>query len=400
MSTVIVGASLAGLRAAEALRREGHAAPITVVGAETHRPYDRPPLSKQLLAGTWTRDRVDLRQAEDLAVEWRLGVAATGLSLASRTVALADGTTLPFDELVIATGSVPRSLPGTEHLDGVFVLRTVDDALALAAALDERPSRVCVVGAGFIGAEVASTARGRGLDVTVVEALPMPLGRVLGDELGAVCAQLHAAAGTDLRVGVGVDHLDGDSTGRVRAVHLADGTVVEASVVVVGIGVRPATDWLAGSGLQLDDGVVSDAWCRALDDDGAVVPGVVAAGDVARWRNDLFGELMRVEHWTNAAEQAEAAAATLVHGGGDPHPPYAPVPYFWSDQYGHKLQHLGHNHPGDEMVIVDRDAESGRFVAAYGRAGVTVAAFSFDWPARLMPWRQRILDRAPFPPVR
>ena len=313
-SVTVVGASLAGMRAAESLRREGFDGSVTVVGDEVDAPYDRPPLSKQVLAGEWPPERVALYDEEtlaDLRLNWRLGRRAVGFDAASRTVALDDGERLTSDGVVIATGARTRTLRGTEGLAGVYTLRTLADSLAIGAEFDATPGRVVVVGAGFIGAEVAATARGRGLDVTMVEMAETPLERVLGAAMGGVCAEVHVDHGVDLRLGVGVESLSG--TGRVEQVVLTDGTRLDADVVVVGVGVIPNTDWLEGSGLEIANGVVCDETCLAA-------PGVVAAGDVARWPNRLFGESMRVEHWDNAIAQGIAAASRLLagEGGGEP----------------------------------------------------------------------------------
>jgi NADPH-dependent 2,4-dienoyl-CoA reductase/sulfur reductase-like enzyme len=388
---VIVGASLAGLRAAETLRQAGFDGDVTLVGAEPHLPYDRPPLSKQVLAGEWEPDRIGLRPTEvydELQLDLRLGRTATALDLAARRVVLDGDEPLPFDGLVIATGAVPRSLPGTPPLAGIHVLRTVDDCLAIRADLDAGPRRVVVVGAGFIGAEVAATARRRGLAVTILEALPVPLGRALGEEMGRVCAQLHRDEGVDLRLGVGVSAFEG--TGRVEAVRLADGSRVEADVVVVGIGVRPATDWLEGSGVPLGDGVVCDERCAVVG-----TSGVVAAGDVARWPNRLFGEEMRVEHWTNAVEQGDAAARNLLAWArGEPGEPFAPVPYFWSDQYDTKIQFVGRARPDDRVEVVRGSVAERKFVAIYGREGRIVGCLGFSMPRWVMQYRRLIAERA------
>ena len=382
----MVGASLAGLRAAEALRRGGFTGRLTLVGGEEHLPYDRPPLSKQLLAGEWDVDRVWLRKPDDyepLGLDLRLGQSATDLDVEGREVLLHGGERLPYDGVVLATGSAPRQLPGSPQLDGVVELRTLDDALALRAAFEQQP-RVVVVGAGFIGAEVAATARQRGLDVTVLEALPVPLARGLGDRMGAACSALHADHGVDVRCGTGVAGFEGD--GRVSGVRLTDGSVVPADVVVVGIGVSPATGWLESSGLELNDGVVCDERCRAA-------PGVYAAGDVARWTNPLFDETMRLEHWTNAAEQGQAAAENLLAGDGGG-TPFAPVPYFWSDQYDVKIQFVGRARPGDDVEVVDGSLESHRFVALYGRAGRLVGCLGFSRPRLVMAYRRLLAEGA------
>jgi NADPH-dependent 2,4-dienoyl-CoA reductase/sulfur reductase-like enzyme len=385
---VIVGASLAGLRAAQTLRDEGHNGPITLIGAEAHRPYDRPPLSKEFLAGSMTRPELDL-PADDLDADFRLSTPAMGLDLAERAVVLASGESVPFDGLVIATGAHPRVLPGLPDLDGVFVLRTIDDCLALRGRLED-VARVAVVGAGFIGSEVAASCHGRGLDVTVIEALPVPMVRGVGALVGRRCARLHTDHGVSLQLGVGVTGLAGD--GRVEGVALADGTTVPANVVVIGVGVAPTTDWLAGSGLDVDNGVVCDRWCRALAG-GYVVPGVVAAGDVARWDNPRFGETMRIEHWTNAAEQGRAAAITLLRG--EDAPVFDPIPYFWSDQYETKIQFVGR--VGPDVQVVDGSIDDDRFVVAYGSGGRLVGALAFGRPARLMRYRSMIDNGEAFP---
>jgi NADPH-dependent 2,4-dienoyl-CoA reductase/sulfur reductase-like enzyme len=339
-----------------------------------------------VLAGEWDVERIMLRPADDyasLALDLRLGQRATELDLHDRVVVLDGGERVGYDGLVLTTGAAPRRLPGGADVDGVHVLRTLDDCLAIRAALEAGP-RVVVVGAGFIGAEVAATCRRRGLDVTVLEALPVPLGRALGDEMGNACAALHHDHGVDLRVGVAVAGFEGG--GRVERVLLSDGNAVDADLVVVGVGVDPATEWLEGSGLVLGNGVVCDASCFAS------APGVVAAGDVARWHNPLFGIDMRVEHWTNAAEQGTAAVRALLAGAGAE--VFAPVPYFWSDQYDVKIQFVGIGGPGDEVRVVDGSVEEHRFVAIYGRAGRLVGALAFSRPRLLMAYRRLIAERA------
>lgn len=386
---MIVGGSLAGLRTAQALRREGHVGAITIVSEEVHwPPYDRPPLSKQVLVGSLEPERVRLRVADDVDAEVFTGVRAAGLDIASRTVLLDHGEGITYDGLVVATGASPRRIRGTDALAGVYALRTVDDSLALRAALERAP-RVAVVGAGFIGCEVASSCRSLGLRVTIVDLLPLPLAP-LGPRAGQAIQALHETNGVELRLGAGVSGFDGED--RVRALRLSDGTTVEADVVVVGIGVVPNTDWLKGSGLHLDDGLVCDEACLAISGDDRVV----AVGDVARWDHPRYGST-RIEHWTNAGEQAAHAAKTLMHGreavGG-----FAPVPYFWSDQFGTKLQFVGACRTDDEFAIVEGSIEDGRWVAAYGREGATVAALCVNWPARLAPWQALVHDGVPFPP--
>ena len=387
-SVTIVGASLAGLRAAESLRRHDFDGPITLIGDELHAPYDRPPLSKQFLAGDWGEDRLALTQPDkldDLDLDLRLGVRAASFDLSSRRLGIVDlddqsGEELVVDGLLIATGARCRTLGGSEELDGVFVLRSLDDSLAIRAAFDAGPARVVIVGAGFIGAEVAATARTQGLEVTMIESLPQPLSRVLGDEMGAVCAELHREHGVDLRTGVGVEAIEGD--GRVERVRLSDGDVIETDVVVVGIGVIPNTEWLEGSGLRIDNGVVCDATCLAA-------PGVTAAGDVARWPNQRFGEVMRVEHWDNAVAQGAHAARRLLVGD-DEAEPFMPVPWFWSDQYDRKIQMAGGIGLDDEMHIATGSLAERRFAAIYGRAGRLVGVLGFNRPRHVMRYRMLI----------
>lgn len=387
MRTIAVaGMSLAGLRAVETLRREGFDGRIVAISAELHLPYDRPPLSKELLAGARNADDVVLRQqgVDDLDLDWRLGARATRLDLTTRTVELDSGESVSFDGLVIATGAAPRTLPNQPELEGLFTLRTLDDALAIRDRLGAGP-RVVVIGAGFIGAEVAATSRQRGLDVTLLEALPQPMVRGLGPELGAVIAAVHRDHGVDLRLGTGVDAIEGDR--RVERVRLADGSVIDADVVVVGVGVAPETGWLEGSGLTLDNGVVCDETSLAA-------PGVVAAGDVARWPNPLFdGQLMRLEHWTNATEQGVHAAQRLLAGDG-PGTPFAPVPFVWSDQYDRKIQTVGVCAPGADVEIAHGTLDERQFVAIFGRDGRIVGALGFNRPRQVMQYRRMIAERA------
>jgi NADPH-dependent 2,4-dienoyl-CoA reductase/sulfur reductase-like enzyme len=382
-NVVVVGASLAGFRAVEELRHQGYDGAITVVGAEPHLPYDRPPLSKQILAGSWDVERLPLtaigKEIAELDVEWVLGSPANNLDLHRRELSLANGTQVAFDGLVIATGAAVRTLPGQPQLHGLHMLRTLDDCLALRADLAATPQRVVVVGAGFIGAEVAATARQRGLDVTLLEALPTPLQRSLGDQMGGVCGDIHRDHGVDLRVSTGVAGFEDDGHGRLTGITLSDGTTIETEVAVVGVGVVPNTAWLEGSGLTLDNGIVCDETCLAA-------PDVVAAGDIARWTNPLFGESMRVEHWENAQEQGAHAARRLL-GHVEP---YAPVPWFWSDQYDRKLQLAGRSSSDDEVVVVDGSVDERRFVALYGRAGRLVGVLGMNRPRPVMEYRQLI----------
>jgi NADPH-dependent 2,4-dienoyl-CoA reductase/sulfur reductase-like enzyme len=398
-TVLVVGASLAGWRAVETLRSEGFEGTISLIGEEQHLPYDRPPLSKQVLAGTWPPEKAvlaDKRRSSEHRVHEVLGRRAVHLDAASRKVELDDGGVLEGNAVVIATGARPRPLPGTEGLgqrDGLFTLRTLDDSLALRAAVtavDE--ARVIVIGAGFIGAEVASTCAGLGCRVTVLEALDVPLRNVLGPAIGSHFALLHESHGVDLRSGVGVRSVrravdvdagaaSGQSTPGRLVVELDGGEAFPADVVVVGIGVVPTTEWLADSGLTVDNGVVCDDRLFAAD-------GIVAAGDIARWqwRHDGGEEQIRIEHWQVAAEAGVAAARSLLAGRAEA-PAFTPIPYFWSDQYGIRLQVLGSPRGSDEIHIAEGSPEEGKFLALFGRAGRLSAVTAIGKPRQLMGYR-------------
>ncbi|MEM7413683.1 MAG: FAD-dependent oxidoreductase [Myxococcota bacterium] len=384
---VVVGGSLAGIRSAEALRRKGFEGTLALVGAEDARPYDRPPLSKELLRGDREPEQIQLTKPEafdGLDLELHQGVAAERLEPGERRVHLAGGRALDYDGLVIATGAQARPLPGTAPREGLFTLRTLDDALRLRAALEASP-RVVVVGAGFIGAEVAATCRARDLDVVLVEPMASPMARVLAPEIGGVCAAAHRDAGVDLRLGVGVEAITGDR--RVEGVVLTNGDTLPADVVVVGIGATPATDWLEDSGLALNDGVVCDGTCATE------APGVVAAGDVARWYHEGYGEHVRIEHWTNAVEQADAVADRLLAGDASV-PAFAPVPFVWSDQYDLKIQATGRIAPDDEVFVAHGSLEERRFVALFGREGVFRGALAINRVRQLMGYRRMLREGA------
>ena len=376
----IVGASLAGLRAAETLRARGFDGELTIIGDEPHRPYDRPPLSKQLLQGTVEPEQTFFRQKDGydtLALDMRLGVRATSVDLRARRVTLADGTWADYDRLIIATGARPRTIRGMAPRAGLFVLRGLDDAIALRQALREA-SHVAIVGAGFIGLEVAASCRARGLPVTVIEALPDPLSRILPQTLCEMVAAMHRDHGVDLRTGVTVSDLIGDA--RVGGVALSDGSRVDADVVVVGIGVTPNTEWLESSGLTLDNGVVCDG-------SGQAAPGVYAAGDVARVVNRWHGDSLRIEHWTNAVEQGVHAAENAL-AGPEASTSFSSVPYFWSDQYDRKIQFVGLAHRHDEMVIVDGSLADRRLVALFRRGDRVVACLAVNQPRALIKYRK------------
>ncbi|MGI8678766.1 MAG: NAD(P)/FAD-dependent oxidoreductase [Jatrophihabitans sp.] len=387
MKLVVVGASLAGLRAVEAARAQDEHCSITLVGAEPYVPYDRPPLSKGLLSVDAVRTDSELRSEaslrDDLRIDLRLGTPASSLDTDAGTVTVGDER-IAYDKLIIATGSAPRKLPGPDSLGGVHVLRSIDDSRAIRAALDNG-ARTVVVGAGFIGSEIASAARARGLAVTVIEALPTPLARAVGTRPGAACAALHSANGTTLHCDRAVESIEGD--GRVERVRLADGTVLAADLVVVGVGATPNTGWLVGSGLEIEDGIACDAYLRTS------APDVYAAGDIARWHNVLFDRVMRIEHWTNAAEQGNRAARNAL----DPEhaEPYAAVPYFWSDWYGSRIQFVGVPND-DEVEVVAGTLGSDRFVALYREGERLTGVLALNAQRHVMRYRTLINEGAGF----
>jgi len=379
---VVVGASLAGLRAVESARRAGFAGTITLVGAEEHLPYDRPPLSKEFLTAAEPMQAPTLRDPavlrDELHIDLRLGSPATGLDTADRVVWVGSEP-IGYTGLVLATGAAPRTLPGSDHLAGVHTLRTLDDARRIRAALDAG-ARTVVVGAGFIGSEIASSARQRGSTVTVVEALATPLARPVGEQMGVVLAGLHERHGTTLRCGVGVEAIEGVDS--VEAVRLADGTRIEADLVVVGVGVAPTIDWLSGSGLQLDNGIVCDQTLQTS------APGVYAAGDLASWPNPVFDTRMRLEHWTIAAEQGGVAGRHAIDPAGAT--AYSTVPYFWSDWYGRRIQFVGIAAGVEEVQVVAGDVDGDTFLTLYRAGDRLIGALGLEQRGQIMKYRLMI----------
>lgn len=377
-SIVVVGAGAAGVAAAESLRREGYRGSLVLLGEEPMLPYDRPPLSKQVLAGTWDLERTFLRSEKhyaDLDVRL-LQTRACGLDSERRLVHVENGPSLDFDGLIIATGVRPRLLFEGAHAPGVHVLRDHADVVALRAAI-QAGRRIVIVGAGFLGMEVAATARGMGRDVTVVDPLDQPMIRQVGQEIGTTIAALHRDHGVDLRMGVSVKEMlsEGD---RVTAVALSDGTVVPADCVLLAVGAVPAVEWLRTSGLSLGDGIECDQYCRAA-------PGIYAAGDVASWINPHYQRRMRLEHRTNATEQANAAAHNLLHGDAKA---FSPVPYFWTDQYDVKIQVHGIIPENSDVTVEEGSLDDGRFLALYRTNGQIIGALGWNAPRRVLAYRK------------
>ncbi|MFF4285834.1 NAD(P)/FAD-dependent oxidoreductase [Streptomyces sp. NPDC001633] len=394
----VVGASAAGLAAAEALRRFGWTGPLTLIGDEHRLPYDRPPLSKQLLHGTWEPERLLLRtkeQLDPLGLDLRLGTRATGLDVAARTLTLDTGERLDCAGVIIATGVAARTLPGADALTGVHTLRTLDDALALRGRLAGGARRLVIVGNGVLGCEAAAVARELGHEVTLVGHDPVPMAAAVGTAVGELLAEEHRAHGVTLRTGT-VDGFDTDGDA-VSAVRLADGgtpgsggvatggeegTRLPADTVLLAIGSTPAVGWLGDDpALDTSDGLRCDAYCAAA-------PGIYAAGDVARWEHPVHGRPLRIEHRMNATEQGMAAArnllAELAADGADAQErrPFAPVPYFWSDQYDLKIQAYGPTAGADRVETPVLDRAGRRVLALYGREGRAVAVLAAGLPPR------------------
>jgi NADPH-dependent 2,4-dienoyl-CoA reductase/sulfur reductase-like enzyme len=398
---VIVGASLAGLRAAEALRKEGFTGSLTMIGDEPHAPYDRPPLSKTVLTGRLPVEHTTLPRLWNVEADWLLGVPAVGLDSGNRQVQLADGRQIAFDRLLIATGTRARPWPEPKQaaLKGVFTVRTRNDSARLRESMVAGPRRVLVIGAGFTGSEVASVCRELGIAVTVAERSPAPLAGALGQAAGAVAAQWQRRQGVDLRCNVTVVVLEGDANGRLRRAQLSDGDALDVDVAVVALGAVRNTEWLHGSGLAADSrGVVCDGACRAFDATAIVTDDIFVAGDVARWPHPLYdGQLIAVEHWGNAVEQARTAAHNMICAPSARRA-HRPVPAFWSNQFGVNLKSVGLPTVADEIVVTQGTVAERRLVAAYGRKGRVVAAVAVDMPRWLPAYQALIEVGAPFPP--
>lgn len=398
---VIVGASLAGLRAAEALRNKGFNGSLTIIGDEPHEPYDRPPLSKQVLKGWVPADHTKLPRLRPVDATWKLGVAAVGLDRINHVVKLANGEDVGYDRLLIATGTRARPWPNPEEgaLQGVFTMRTVEDAAGLSAALKARPKRVLIVGSGFVGSEIASVCRDLDLNVTVAERGKGPLMGALGGVISEIAAGMMRDAGVDLRTGVAVQGLSGDSSGHVRQANLSDGSVLDVDVVVASLGSIRNVEWLDGAGLAAGPwGVGCDAGCRAFDINGVVTDHIFVAGDVARAPHVLYDyEFIAQEHWDNAVFGAEVAANNMIHleVGRRPH---LPLPSFWSGQFGVNIKSVGVCSFGDEIVFTQGSPSERRFAAAYGKRGRIVGAVTFNH-GKWLPYYASLIEKsAPFPP--
>jgi NADPH-dependent 2,4-dienoyl-CoA reductase/sulfur reductase-like enzyme len=398
---VIVGASLAGLSAADTLRREGFAGSLTVIGDEACQPYDRVPLSKQVLTGWVPAERTALPQAGGLDADWRLGEPAVGLDRRNKRVLLASGEQVAFDRLLIATGVRAAGWPdpGEAALDGVCTVRSRNDAAGLQQRLAADPGHVLVIGAGFIGSEVASDCRELGLPVTVADRGPAPLAGALGAAIGQVAAQMQRDAGVDLRCGVLVRGLEGDADGRLRRARLSDGSTLEVGLAIAALGARRNVEWLDGSGLAAGRwGVACDAGCRAFDVNGMVTDDIFVAGDVARFPHPLYDyQLLAMDHWGNAVDQAEIAAHNMTSAEPDRWPHLA-LPVFWSTQFGTEIKSVGVPSYADEVVVTQGSADERRFVAAYGRHGRITAAVTFGQGMWLEFYAGLIERAAPFPP--
>ncbi|HEY6311821.1 MAG TPA: FAD-dependent oxidoreductase [Streptosporangiaceae bacterium] len=368
---VIVGASLAGAKAAETLRAEGFDGPVVLIGEEAERPYERPPLSKDYLMGKAERETIYVHPESWYAehdVDLRLGAQVTAVDPAAREVRLADGSRVGYAKLLLATGSVPRRLPlEGGDADGVLYLRRVGDSDQIRAAF-QTATRVVVIGAGWIGLETAAAARAAGVDVTILETAKLPLLRVLGREAAQVFADLHREQGVDLRFGVQVAEITAPG-GRADGVRLADGSHVPADAVVVGVGITPRVELASGAGLEIGNGVAVDARLRASD------PDIYAAGDVANAYHPGLGRHIRVEHWANALHQPQVAARAML--GQDA--VYDNVPYFYTDQYDLGMEYAGHVEPGGyDQVVFRGDVEGREFIAFWLSDGRVLAGMNVN----------------------
>lgn len=386
---VVVGASLAGLTAARALREGGHAGPVTLIGLETHPPYDRPPLSKDFLLPDASPDLLDLGSTAGLQLTELYGQRASALDPRRRVVRMEDGTVVEFDGLVIATGVGARRWSGRVPSSGVHTLRTWDDAHALRASLAPGRRRVVVVGGGFIGSETAATLCVLGHHVTLIVPEPAPMYRAIGDEAARFVEQLHYDAGVSVVTDTRVLELVGDA--HVRGVLLDSGDELEAEIVVLALGDEHHTQWLTGSGVLVDRGVVTDEHARVLDAAGTPIPHIVAAGDVTRFPHPDVEETISIGHWSNAVEQARVAVQTLL----DPDRPtnYRPVASFWSHQYGVRLRAVGLPAYADSVEVHEFDPQGRKLEVTYHRNGHMIGALTANRAARIVGHRDTLATR-------
>ena len=384
-SYVIIGAGVAGGTAAETLRKQGFDAEIHLVGAEPYRPYDRPPLSKEFLSGAKEQEKLFFKPESfysEQSIELHLGTEATAIDSSSNTVTLANGESLHYDKLLLATGSRIKRLPipGAD-LEGVHYLRTIDDSRAIVQSMNGA-SRVVIVGAGFIGSEVAAVCKTAGLEVTVLEIQHQPMSHILGEEMGAIYANLHNNRGVNLRLSEGIAEIHGSS--RAEQVITDKGNAINCDFVVIGVGITPDTALAESAGLDVDKGILSDQYCQTSNSD------IFAAGDVANWFHPGLGRRLRVEHWDNALNQGAAAAKSML---GAPEP-YSPTLYFWSDQYDLNIQYLGHAAEWDEIAVRGNPADE-KFTAFYLKNGSVHGALIVNNFRDIRPTRTLIGQQTP-----
>lgn len=381
---VIAGGGLGGFRVARSLRDSGFAGDVVVVSDEHHLPYDRPPLSKQLLAGTFTAEQCALPgQTDD--IDWRLGHAVTSVNCTTSQLTLADATMLDFDELVIATGRRARMWPGSTPTRGVHTLRSLDDVATLQASVTPQ-TPVVIIGAGFVGCEVAATLRRRDIAVTVIDvaAQPMP---VIGTEAGALARTIHQQHGVQWRLGASITDIIGDD--HVSGVRLDSGEVIPAAVVLVSIGSLPNTEFLADTALAMTGGVIDVAATgQALDTTGAAIPHIWAVGDVAAWPHPHAERPVCIEHWSNARDMADVVAANITHPGEPVE--IKSTPSFWSDQYDVKIKSVGYLRGADELVVLENDVDRRVFVAEARRGGEIIGAITFNKPKALLGYQRAL----------
>lgn len=384
-SYVIIGAGIAGGTAAETLRKQGFEGRVHLIGAEPYRPYDRPPLSKEFLSGAKEQEKLFFKPQDfytEQSIELHLGTEATAIDPSLNTVTLANGESIRYDKLLLSTGSRVKRLPiPGSNLKGVHYLRTIDDSRALAHSMNGA-SRVVIVGAGFIGSEVAAVCKTAGLEVTVLEIQPQPMAHILGEKMGAIYANLHTNRGINLRLREGISEIRGSS--RTEQVITDEGNAINCDFVVIGVGITPDTTLAESAGLHVDFGILTDQYCQTSH------PDIYAAGDVANWFHPGLDRRLRVEHWDNALNQGAAAAKSML---GAPEP-YSPTLYFWSDQYDLNIQYLGHATEWDDIAVRGNPADE-KFTAFYLKDGSVHGALVVNNFRDIRPTRTLIGQRTP-----